>query len=235
MLHRISTRRKRLSANKTSLPWGTGLWFVPAVVFFITCVPGMAMAQQASISLKALEKPAGHVEISVDITDVADLDAGQFDLGFDPAVITVTGVRDGSVERTPVPIAQWAFLDKGRVRVLFNLPGVRGISGSGVLATISCTVTGRAGDISPLDISRGLLVNTMADKIPARWIGSRIGVETSARESGHAPEPFNDASSEPEQTGEGMVISTSLVVSVFSILAVLPFLVLAMNKRKRSR
>ena len=71
----------------------------------------------------------------------------------------------------------WNFMDKDTVRVLFNLPGVEGVEGSGYLAVVSFYVKGRDGEKSELNISNGLLVDTGAKEIPASWAGAKIIVK----------------------------------------------------------
>ena len=107
-------------------------------------------------------------EVTIDVENVTCLDSGQFEFSFDPSVVTVEDVRAGSVGNTEIPI-MWSFRNADTIIVLFNIPGIRGVSGSGCVARINFELTGSPGDASVLDISNGLLVNNNADKIPAIW------------------------------------------------------------------
>ena len=127
-----------------------------------------AAASQTGVSVNAPESVDGDFIVTIELENVADLDSGQFDLYFDPAAVNVTGVDDGLIDDTVIPIADWA-VDEDRIRVLFNLPGIDGVSGSGSLATIRFE-TIVPGDCA-MEISDGLLVDNMAEVIPANWDG----------------------------------------------------------------
>jgi hypothetical protein len=141
-----------------------GICFVAFLVAF-AAVP--AQAQQTTVSLNTPELVKGStVDAAVEIDNVNNLDAGQFDLSFNPDVLKVVNVEDGSIEGTKIPV-QWHSIDDGTVRVIFNLEGVTGISGSGQLARIRFEVIGDGE--SNLLISSGLLGNTEANRIDTDW------------------------------------------------------------------
>ena len=73
------------------------------------------------------------------------------------SVANVTGVSAGNISGTAVPIDLWAFMDADMIRVLFNLPGFTGVSGSGCAARIDFETTGSQGDSCVLDISNGVV------------------------------------------------------------------------------
>ncbi len=127
------------------------------------------------VTVNAPETASGTFDATIDVTDVTNLDSGQFDLSFNASVVNVTDVDSGSVGATEVRLDGWTFRDSDTVRVIFNLPGTTGVSGSGHLATIHFEVTGTAGDRSVLDLSEGLLVDTGSGKIPAAWIDDEVG------------------------------------------------------------
>lgn len=136
-------------------------------VFLIAFAAVPAQAQQTTVSLTTPELVQGNtVHAAVEIDDVNNLDAGQFNLSFNPDVLKVVNVEEGSIEGTKIPV-QWSSIDGDMVRVIFNLEGVTGISGSGQLAKIGFKVIGE-GD-SNLLISSGLLGNTEANQIDTDW------------------------------------------------------------------
>ena len=130
-------------------------------------------------------------EVNIEIDDVESLDSGQFCLLFDPNVVSVTDVLDGSISGTEVGIAGWNNIrcDKiqgvGIIQVVFDIAGVAGASGSGMLSTISFDVIGAEGDCSSLDITNpdpliyidrfeeGKLWNAEAEEISAKWENGR--------------------------------------------------------------
>ncbi len=134
------------------------------------------MAEKMQVCVNAPEVVSGAFNVTIDIHNVADLDSGQFDLSFNSSVVNVTAVHAGNIDGKQVPVDSWQFMDAGTIRMLFNLPGVRGVSGSGYVARIDFEVTGSHGDISVLDISDVGLVDTGADEIPAVWIDDEVTI-----------------------------------------------------------
>ena len=137
-----------------------------SMVLVILATP--VAASQTSVNVNAPERVDGDFSVVIEIENAVDLDSGQFDLYFDPAAVRVIDVDDGNVGGTTIPIDNWA-VDEDRIKVLFNLPGIDGISGSGSLATMHFE-TIVPGDCA-MEISDGLLVNNMAEVIPASWDG----------------------------------------------------------------
>jgi hypothetical protein len=117
----------------------------------------------------------GTFTATIDVTDdVANFNMALFDLSFDSSVVNVTDVAEGSLDGTVIPVTYWTFIDSNTIRVMSELSGVAGVSGSGNLATISFAVVGKGGDRSVLDISDGMLGNTEAEEIPAVWVDDEV-------------------------------------------------------------
>ncbi len=120
--------------------------------------------------------------VTIDIKDVLNLNAGQFDLAFDSSVVNVTDVGNGLVNDTTMRIDEWKFVDSDTIRVISKRPGTNTVSGSGYLAVINFTITGSQGGMSVLDISDGKLAaipsdgTTDAEEIPAIWTGAEVAV-----------------------------------------------------------
>ena len=136
----------------------------------------LTVAEKTQVCVNSPEVVSGAFEVTIDIHNVNDLDSGQFDLSFDPSVVNVTGVSAGNISGTAVPIYLWTFIDAETIRVLFNLPGLTGVSGSGQIATINFETTGSHGGSCVLDISDGHIFDTEADEIPALWNDCKITV-----------------------------------------------------------
>ena len=126
------------------------------------------------VSVNAPEYVEGTFDASIDVANITDFNSGQFDLSFDSSVVNVTDVTDGRLDGGAIPVSEWERMDGDTIRVILEVSGIAGISGSGSLATISFAVVGEAGDKSVLDISSGLLVNTEAEAIPAEWIDDEV-------------------------------------------------------------
>ena len=76
-------------------------------------------------------------EVTLDVTDIIDLNGGQFDLKYDPDVLKVLKEEAGNIDDTEIPIVDGRhFPDDGydRYRVLFKLNSADDVSGSGYLA-----------------------------------------------------------------------------------------------------
>ena len=137
-------------------------------------------ATAVTVSVDAPEYESGsRFDITIEIDNVDDLDCGELDLSFDATVVNVTGVDSGSIDDTEIPIDMWRFIYPDTIRVLFNLPGITGVSGSGSLATISFEVLGENGDISFLNLSNGVLADEESDKIPANWVNDIVTIDDS--------------------------------------------------------
>ena len=129
----------------------------------------MIAAQQTPVCVNAPEVVFGTFNATIDIYNAVNLDSGQFDLSFDPGVVNVTAVQDGNISGRPMPVDSWDFVDAGTIRVLFNLPGLKGVSGSGQIARIDFETTGSEGETCVLDILNGRVFDTEADEMPAIW------------------------------------------------------------------
>ena len=142
-------------------------------------IPGLAAQQtedNITVTVNAPEyvKEGESFNVAIDVDNIADFNSGQFDLSFDSSVVSVTDVADGRLDGATIPVSMWAFVDSDTIRVMPELSGITGVSGSGYLAKISFKVVGKRRDRSVLDISNGLLVNTKAEEIPAEWIDDEI-------------------------------------------------------------
>ncbi len=164
-------------------------------------------AYQTSVSVNAPKSVDGDFSVTIEIENAVDLDSGQFDLYFDPDAVNVTSVGDGNIGGTTIPVDNWA-VDEDRIRILFNLPGIDGVSGSGSLATIHfATIV--PGDCA-MEMSGGLLVDNMAEVIPASWDSVESVVPKTATETG-APIPAD--ATERETPGFGAVFVIGLLAA----------------------
>jgi len=140
------------------------------VMLFMTSIVLVSAASASTpiVSVNAPDNVDTDFDVVIEIENVVDLDSGQYDLHFDPDCVSIKSIDDGNIDGTAIPVDNWA-VDKGKLRVLFNLPGVTGVSGSGSLAVIHFN-TIKPGECS-MQISDGLLVDITAGRIPAIWDG----------------------------------------------------------------
>jgi len=151
----------------------------------------LTIAQKMQICVNAPEIISGTFDATIDVYNAVDLDSGQFDLTFNPSVVNVTKVYAGNIGGTTVPIDSWNFTDADTIRVLFNLPGVDDLSGSGQIATISFEITGAVKDISVLDISDGLIVDSKSNETSALWTDCDVAIGVPVKVD--APETISGA------------------------------------------
>ena len=146
-------------------------------------------------------------EVTMDVMEIIDLNGGQFDLIYDPDVVTVLKVEPGNIDDTKIPITgERHFKDDGydRDRVLFRLDGDDCVSGSGYLAKITFEVVGKTGDSSIIDVitdpdegAEPILGDCigaqkksgMTGEITANWFGTDVTIGTAPPDSSGAPTP----------------------------------------------
>jgi hypothetical protein len=124
----------------------------------------------------------------VAITDVENFDIAQFDVTYNNTILHVTDVTAGDIAGTAIPIDSWGFIppeqtppDTGTIRVIANVPGAPGVSGSGYLAEIHFHVVGSAGDTSAITFSSGLLGDNGGHEItPVTWVDGSVHVAGAA-------------------------------------------------------
>lgn len=146
-----------------------GVCFIVLILVF-AAVPGQANETTVGLSTPELVK-GNTVYATVNVENVENLDAGQFDLVFNPNVLKVVSVDSGSIGKTEIPV-QWREVDSKTIRVIFNLEGVGGVAGSGKLAGIGFEVIGEGE--SDLFISDGLLGDTGANIINTNWEATEV-------------------------------------------------------------
>jgi hypothetical protein len=141
------------------------------------------------VNAPELVDAGGTFTATIDVVDdVANFNMALFDLTFDSSAVNVTEVTEGSLDGTAIPITTWDFIDSNTIKVMCELSGVTGVTGTGNIATISFEVIGIGGDRSALAISNGMLANNEAEEIPATWVGDEVivgpvSVEVNAPES----------------------------------------------------
>ncbi len=145
-------------------------------------------APEVSVTIDAPDEVAAGSDFvaRVNIDEVTGLDAYQFDVTYDPSVIEIIGVEGGiegvtpgMIDSTSIRVDMWMFQPigiPGTIRVLGNLPGVSGVTGTGYLAEIHFHVVGEIGSSSDITLSNGKLFDNMGSQIPATWLGASVNV-----------------------------------------------------------
>jgi len=158
----------------------------------ITDNAGNPLASTYSWSFTTESEPAGPVAVSVDapdeaspdsdftvsigISEVTDFDSCNYDITYDASVLRLDDVASGLIGSTTVPVDMYNELSSGTYRVIQNIPGVAGVTGSGYLAVLHFHVIGAEGDSSSISISNGVLSDNQAGEITATWAGDSIDI-----------------------------------------------------------
>jgi clostripain len=145
---------------------------VPVTLQVSGAQPGVTV----SIDAPATAEPDSDFTANIDISSVADFDACQYDITFDPSVLRLDDVAAGLIGSTTVPVDMYNELSAGTYRVIQNIPGLSGVSGSGCLAVLHFHVIGSEGDSSAITLSNGVLSDAEAVEIEATWTGDSIDI-----------------------------------------------------------
>lgn len=188
------------------------IWTIAVVLLAmnISVTPVVAEQIDTTVNIGVPANTDGNFDVTIDIKNVIDLDSGQFDLIFDPSAVNYVGIDDGNIDDTTIAID--SAVEENKIKMLFNLPGLDGVSGSGSLATIHFeTIT--PGDCF-MELSDGLLVDTMADIIPANW----AGVESTATDVAKDQKPTTPTDPTENQTpGFGALFSISILATAYLV------------------
>ncbi len=147
--------------------------------------PSLVSAQSVSVSIDAPDEvaPDSNFTAKVNIIGVIDFDACDYIVTFDSSVLELTGVTAGAIGETAIPIAATHEFEAGRIKVVGNVPGTPGVSGSGYLAELHFTVIGLDGTSSTIDLVDGCLSNNTAAEIATTWTGNSVHVSGTASPS----------------------------------------------------
>jgi hypothetical protein len=151
------------------------------VVCVIVISPPLAFA----ISTVSIQPPVSTVDVGslldviVDISSVTDLYAFQFDIGFDPAVLSAIDVTEGPF----LPSGGSTFFLPGTIdniggSISFTadslIGAIPGVSGDGTLATLSFQAL--ALGTSPVDLSNVILLDSSFADISYNTAGASVNV-----------------------------------------------------------
>jgi hypothetical protein len=141
-------------------------------------VPSTISAQDVTVSIDApAEVDAGtSFIVRVNITDVVDFDACDYNITYDPAVFNMTDATAGLIGGSTIPVELWNEFVSGTVSVVENVPGISGVSGSGYLAELHFDSISEYSSTSEIVITDGTLGDNTATQIQAIWTGASVDV-----------------------------------------------------------
>jgi len=167
----------------------------------------VAAAPEATVSIDAPAEAAADSDFTanVNVSEVVDFDACNYDVSFDASVLQLDNVTSGLIGTTPIPVDMYIEVTSGTWRVIQNVPGLSGVSGSGYLAVLHFHVIGAEGTSSTISLSNGMLSNISAEEIPAIWVGDSVNVTDTT--------PPEVASTLPVADATGVAVDTAVSVT----------------------
>jgi PKD repeat protein len=137
----------------------------------------VAADNAVSIGVSAQVPESSNFTVTINVDAVTDFDVAQYDITYNPAVIEVTSVTDGLIGGTTIPVSSWGYYpSQGTIRVINNVPGTPGVTGSGYLAEIHFHVVGAIGTSSAISLSNGILGDKDAHPITATWTDGSVEI-----------------------------------------------------------
>lgn len=155
---------------------------------------------QVSINAPDEVAPGDTFTASVDISELVDLNAVQYDISFDPSVLRLDDITAGQIDSTVIGVMSNE-IGPGTWRVV-QFMGLETVSGSGYLSVLHFHAVG-AG-LSDISLSNGMLSGWEAP-IPATWIEDSVNVILTGDGDGELP-PTTSPLPEPEITDTSNII-----------------------------
>jgi len=157
------------------------LLFVFMVCLLLSSLAGplawTAAGDGVSVTVNAPEEvaPGTDFTVTIDISEVDELNAVQYDISFDTSVLRLDDITAGTIDSTSVPVAGWNEISPGTYRIVQSM-GLTSVSGSGSLAVLHFHAVGTLGSSTDITITNGILSNMAAEEIPATWIGDTVEI-----------------------------------------------------------
>jgi len=155
----------------------------------------LAQASGVTVTVDAPTKVTAGDDFTarVNITGVTNFDACDYVVVFDSAVLRLDSVSDGDIGGTTIPVVATKEFSAGRIKVVENVAGTPGVTGSGYLAVLHFHALA-SGDID-IEFEDGCLSDNTATEIPASW-----GSDSVNEPAGSTPPPSSEPSPEPTPT-----------------------------------
>jgi hypothetical protein len=149
-----------------------------ALAYFWSFITESETLTPVAVSVDAPDgaSPDSDFTANINIGQVAAFDSCNYDITFDASVLRLDNIASGLIGSTTVPVDLYNELSSGIYRVVQNVPGVAGVTGSGYLAVLHFHVIGFEGDSSAVTLSNGVLSDNQAGEITATWVGDSIDI-----------------------------------------------------------
>ena len=181
-------------------------WFVAGVAGVLSLsglvlTPSATSAEQATVV--SIDAPSNvtsgtNFTVTVDVSQVTDFDSASYDVVFDNAVLMLVSVANGSIGGTTIPVTNSPG-SASPSRVVQNVPGLSGVTGSGTLITITFNATGADGTSSDIELTSLVLGDNSAQLIQTTFQSDTVVVGTPATAT-PTPVPTGTATSAEQAT-----------------------------------
>ena len=153
------------------------------------------------IGLPAQIKAGEEFAAVVNISQVKDFNAANYDIKFDSTILSLQKIEDGQIGKQIIGISMWREIEPGRIRVIHDLSGISGASGSGTLAKITFKCLRETS--TTISFENGVLSNIYAQEIAAVWIAQPLQFKEDGKNSNIITPPVTSTggggSSQPTQ------------------------------------
>jgi hypothetical protein len=154
-----------------------GMMVIVALVLgVVMATPVVAADVTVSVDAPEQVSPDSDFTVNINISEVTDFDACNYDVIYDSAVLRLDSVASGQIGSTTIPVDVYNEIGDGIYRVIQNVPGLAGVSGTGYLAVVHFHVIGSEGDSSDITLSNGMIASNLAEEITATWVGGSVEV-----------------------------------------------------------
>ena len=154
-----------------------GMMVIVALVLgVVMAVPVAAADVTVSVDAPEQVSPDSDFTVNINISEVTDFDACNYDVSYDSSVLRLDSVTSGQIDSTTIPVDVYNEIGDGTYRVIQNVPGLAGVSGTGYMAVVHFHVLGAEGDSSDITLSNGMIASNLAEEITAIWVGGSVEV-----------------------------------------------------------
>jgi len=166
-----------------------GIVTIMALLLGGGAVVPVAATPEVTVRIDAPDEvaPDSDFTANVNISEVTDFDACNYNVSFDALVLELSSVSSGLIGSVTIPVDIYNEVSPGTYRVVQNVPGLDGVSGSGYLAVLHFHTIGSEDDSSTISLANGMLSDNLAQEIPATWVGDSVRV--AAAETTPPPAP----------------------------------------------
>ena len=179
-----------------------GIVTIMALLLGGGAVVPVAATPEVTVSIDAPDEiaPDSDFTASVNISEVVDFDGCNYDVSFDASVLRLDDVTSGLIGSATIPVDIYNEISPGTYRVVQNVPGLDGVSGSGYLAVLHFHTIGAEDDSSSISLANGMLSDNLAQEIPATWVGDSVRVVAAETTPPPAPPSPPPAPPSPPRT-----------------------------------